>query len=101
MVAQARTNLPDVQLTLGPPEEAHTLAEQAWARRRRGGVPAESEGLAAFALARALWLVRDDEESRARALEMGARALESLTRAGARYADEAAGARARLAERTP
>ena len=98
-VARARTNLADVLLAMGQTEEALEVAEQAWARQRRGEVPAESEGLTAFAIARALWLLREDEASRARAREMGATAVEALTRAGPAYADNAAAARAWLSER--
>ncbi len=98
-VGRARTNLADVLLVLDRPQEALEQAEQAWARLRRGEVPIESEGLTAFALARALWLTGEDEASRTRALEMGAIAVEALTRAGPAYAANAERARTWLSER--
>jgi tetratricopeptide (TPR) repeat protein/predicted Ser/Thr protein kinase len=97
MVAQARTNLAMVLLELARPEEALALAEQAWSRRSRGDVPPESEGLTAFVIAQATWILHDDEESRARAREMGATAVEALTRAGAAHEKQAASARAWVA----
>ena len=82
-LAQARQVLAALLLRAGRLDEALSLAEQSWARRRQPGIQAKDRAETAFTLARILWMVEGRQRDRTRARELAEDAARSYEAKGA------------------